>query len=73
MDIPGDPTPQEQQVVYEQLRQRTVEMWGEERASGLEPSLRSVSLAVARLEKVRFSRSDAPGFYLHDLAPGEVL
>ena len=70
MNIPGDPTSEEREEAYEQLHQRAVEMWGAGRAAGIEESLRAASLAIARLERVRFSRNDVPGFYLHESRPG---
>ena len=70
MGIPGDPTPEEQEETFRRLRERAVEMWGAERAAAIEESLRSANLAIARLERVRFSRDDVPGFYLHEAASG---
>lgn len=68
MRIPGDPSPEELQIVFEQLHERACQRWGAERAAVLEQSLRDASLAIARLERVRFALNDAPGFYLQDLA-----
>jgi hypothetical protein len=70
MDIPGDPTPQEREEAFERLHERAVETWGAERALALEESLRQTSLAIIRLQKIRFSRNDAPGFYLHETGLG---
>ena len=70
MEIPGDPTPEERQEAFERLHERAVEAWGAERAAALEQSLRDASLAITRLERVRFSRDDAPGFYLKEPASG---
>ncbi len=70
MDIPGDPMPEEREAAFERLHGRAVEMWGSDRAAALERSLREASVAILRLERVRFSRSDAPGFFLHETGSG---
>ena len=70
LNIPGDPSPEEHQQAFEQLYRRAVEMWGAERSESLDTSLRQASLSLLRLERIRFSRNDAPGFFLHEQAPG---
>jgi hypothetical protein len=70
LNIPGDPLPEEHQQAYELVHQRAVEVWGDDRAEALGDSLREASLSILRLERVRFSRNDAPVFFLHKQAPG---
>ena len=69
MEFPGDLTVEERQAAYEKLREQAVERWGEERAAAIQSSLAEAAAAVARLDRLRFSRDDAPGFYLHEAAP----
>ncbi len=69
MEFPGDLTAEEKQTAFDKLRALAVEKWGEERASAIEPSLRSAAVSVARLGRLGFSRDDAPGFFLHETAP----
>ncbi|MDA0232367.1 MAG: hypothetical protein O3B04_09735 [Chloroflexi bacterium] len=70
MDFPGDLTPAQRQEAFERLHSRAAELWGVERAAALEQSLREASVAIARLASVRFSRTEAPGFYLQEPPPG---
>lgn len=69
MTFPGDLTEDERQLAFERLRVRAAETLGEERAAEIEESLRAMATSIARLERLRFSRDDAPGFYLHETLP----
>ncbi len=71
MRFPGDLTDEERQQAFEKMHKEAVERWGEQRAQALAGSIRDASSAVARLERLRFSRDDAPGFYLHETALSE--
>ncbi len=66
MKFPGDLTGEELEAAYQQLRERSVERWGEQRTAEIERDLRNTAAAIARLERLRFSRDDAPAFYLHE-------
>lgn len=70
MKLPGDLTPEEQQAVFDRIRAQAVERWGADRAMALETNLRDAAIAVGRLERLRFSRDDAPGFFLSDKSLG---
>lgn len=68
MKFPGDLTDEERQQAFEKMRELAANRWSESRAQAIENSLRDASAAVARLERLRFSRDEAPGFYLHEAA-----
>ena len=68
MRFPGDLTDEERQQAFEKMRAEAVERWGEQRAQAIENSLKDASAAVASLDRLRFSRDEAPGFYLHETA-----
>lgn len=72
MKFPGDLTEEEEQQAFEALREISVKRWGEQRTVAIERSLRHAGAAVARLERLRFSRDDAPGFYLHETVPDQA-
>ena len=71
MKFPGDLTDEERRHAFDELRALAVADWGEHRAEAMEVSLREASAAITRLGRLRFSRDDAPGFYLHDAAPDQ--
>lgn len=68
---PGDLTPAEQDAAHERFKQLARERWGDERAAAINDALRRVAIAVGRMERLQFSHSDAPGFYLHETAAPE--
>ncbi len=68
MKFPGDLTEEERHEAFDQLRKIAVEHWGEKRATLIESSLVEASVAIARLNRLHFSRDDAPGFFLHETA-----
>lgn len=77
MNYPGDLTNEERQQVFEKLREQSVGRWGEHRTAAIESSLKSASASVERLDRLRFSRDEAPGFYLqetarHDRSPDQL-
>lgn len=71
MKFPGDLTDEERQQAFEKLRDVAVEKWSEARALAIEESLNEAAAAIARLDRLRFSRDDAPGFYLHETTGNE--
>ena len=66
MEMPGDLTSEEHQQIFERLRQHALEIWGADRTSEIESNLRTAALSVGRLERLRFSRDESPGFYLSE-------
>lgn len=68
MNYPGDLTEEERQQAFEKLREQSVAKWGEHRTVAIETSLKSVSTSIERLDRLRFSRDEAPGFFLHETA-----
>ena len=69
MPEPGDATDRAKQQQFERLQRLAKEKWGADRAEVIEPSVKQAAASIARLELLRFSRDDAPGFYLHETAP----
>jgi len=67
VELPGDLTSEERQEIFERLQRDSVEKWGSERTACIAENLRDAALSVGRLERLRFSRDDAPGFYLHEM------
>ena len=62
--------------VVEEMRARAVELWGQERADAIEPTLRRAALAVSRLTSLKFEPGESPAFFLSgfdDAAPGGAL
>lgn len=69
MPEPGDASEDAKQWEFDRLQRLATEKWGADRAAAIEPSLRQAAASIARLELLRFSRDDAPAFYLHETAP----
>ena len=69
MRFPGDATERELEQAFAHLRETSVARWGEARTTAIESVLRDAGAAIVRLDRVRFAREDAPGFYLHETLP----
>lgn len=67
-NYPGDLTAEEQDARADELREKASDRWGEERADAISDALRRLAIAVGRLDRLQLPQTDAPAFYLQDMA-----
>ncbi len=56
----------ERRAAISEIRARAAEMWGEQRAAEIEPTLERTALAVWRLSQLDFATDEGPAFYLSE-------